>query len=78
MEVETYVQPKTDIVGAVVVKASWQEVGRRGNKAEMYTASDGLFGTIPYVCSYEGVGGHPEVMSNILSLPRQEDIAKCY
>jgi len=82
-----YVQPKkifrsdsdpilSDMVGTVVVKTSWQEIGRRGNEAEMYSASDGRFGTIPHVCSYEGVGEHREVVSNILFLPRQEDIAK--
>ena len=42
----------------------------------MYRASSGRFGTIPHVCSYEGVGEHREVISNILFLPRNEDIDK--
>jgi len=82
-----YVQPKeifrsesdtilSSAVGPVVVKTSWQEIGRRGNEARMYRASDGHFGTIPHICSYEGVGEHGEAASNILFLPRQEDIAK--
>ena len=82
-----YVQPKKifrsesdpvllGAVGPVVVKTSWQEIGRRGNEARMYRASHGQFGTIPHVCSYEGVGEHGEAASNILFLPRQEDIAK--
>jgi len=82
-----YVQPKkifrsdsdpilSDMVGTIVVKTSWQEIGRRGNEAEMHSASGGRFGTTPHMCSYEGVGEHREAMSNILFLPRQEDIAK--
>lgn len=62
--------------GSVVVKASWPEEVRRGKEAEMYRASNGQFGTIPHVCSYEGVGEHHEVISNILFLPCEEDIAK--
>lgn len=42
----------------------------------MYHASSGRFGTIPHVCSYEAVGEHREVISNILFLPRDEDISK--
>jgi len=42
----------------------------------MYRASSGQFGTIPHVCSYEAVGEHREVVSNILFLPRDEDISK--
>jgi len=42
----------------------------------MYHASSGRFGTIPHVCSYEAVGEHREVVSNILSLPHNEDILK--
>lgn len=83
----SYVQPKeifcsesdqtlSGTVGPVVVKTSWQKIGRRGNEARMYRASDGQFGTIPHVCSYEGVGEHGEAASNILFLPQQEDIAK--
>lgn len=82
-----YVQPKkvfrseinpilSDMAGTVVAKASWPEIGRRANEAEMYNASDGRFGTTPHACSYEGVGVYGEVISNTLFLPRQEDIAK--
>jgi hypothetical protein len=42
----------------------------------MYRASDGQFGTIPHVCSYEAVDRHHQVISNILFLPRDGDIAK--
>ena len=65
-----------NLAGLVVVKSSWQEIGCRGNEAGTYCASDGRFGIIPHVCSYEGVGEHHEAASNILLLPRQEDIAK--
>ena len=64
------------VAGLVVVKSSWQEIGCRGNEARTYCASDGRFGIIPHVCSYEVVGEHHEAASNILLLPRQEDIAK--
>jgi len=60
----------------VVVKASWLGSTHRGREAAMYRASNGRFGTIPHVCSYEAVGVHREIISNILFLPRDEDIAK--
>ena len=40
----------------------------------MYRDSAGRFGTIPHVCSYEGVGEHREVISNILFVPQEGDI----
>ena len=40
----------------------------------MYRDSAGRFGTIPHVCSYEGVGEHHEVISNILFVPKEHDI----
>jgi len=64
------------MVGKIVVKSSWQAIGCQGNEAKMYRTSNGRFGTIPHVCSYEGVGEHGEVISNRLFLPRPEDIAK--
>ena len=42
----------------------------------MCRASSGQFGTIPHVYSYEVVGEHCDVVSNILFLPRDEDISK--
>ena len=82
-----YIQPKeifrskcdpvlSGVAGPIVVKTSWQEISRRGNEAAMYCASNGRFGTVPHVCSYEGMSQHREVTSNILFLPRQEDITK--
>lgn len=68
--------PLSDMAGPVVVKTSWQGIDRRGNEARMYSASSGHFGTIPHVCSYEGMGEHHEVISNILFLPRQKYIGK--
>jgi len=62
--------------GLIVVKASWPAIIRRGGEAAMYRASNGRFGTIPHVCSYEAVGEHREVISNILFLPRDEDITE--
>jgi len=59
----------------VVVKTSWPEITRRGNEAAMYRASGGRFGTIPHLCSYEAVGEHREVISNIQFLPRDWDVA---
>ena len=61
--------------GPVVVKTSWPQITRRGNEAAMHRASDGRFGTIPHVCSYEAVGKNREVISNILFLPRDLDVA---
>jgi len=58
------------------MKTSWPDTSRRGKEAAMYRASSGLFGTIPHICSYEGVGEHRQVISNILFLPRDGDIAK--
>ena len=66
------------MIGSVVVKSSWHEVGRRGNEARTYRASDGRFGIIPHVCSYEGVGEHREAASNVLFLPREEDGKKYF
>jgi len=60
----------------VVMKTSWPDASRRGKEAAMYRASGGLFGTIPHICSYEGVGEHREVISNVLFLPCDGDIAK--
>ena len=68
----------SDMVGPVVVKTSWQEIGCRGNEARMYRASSGRFGTIPHVCSFEAVGEHREAASNIVFLPRQKDIEKLH
>jgi len=42
----------------------------------MYRDSAGRFGTIPHVCSYEGVGGHREVISNILFVPQEDEIKR--
>ena len=42
----------------------------------MYRASNGQFETIPHVCSYEAVDEHHGVISNILFLPRDGDIAR--
>jgi hypothetical protein len=42
----------------------------------MYRASNGQFGTIPHVCSYEAVDEHHGVISNILFLPPDADIAR--
>ena len=42
----------------------------------MYRDSNGRFGTIPHVCSYEAVDEHRQVISNILFVPRNEDVAK--
>ena len=67
-----------DMDGPVIVKTSWQDASGRGNEAKMYRASSGRFGVIPHVCSYEGVGEHREAISNILFLPRQEDVTKYY
>ena len=66
----------SDMDGPVVVKVNWQDINRRNNEAKMYRDSNGRFGTIPHVCSYEGVGEHREIISNILFLPQHEDITK--
>jgi len=42
----------------------------------MYNASGGGFGTIPHMCSYEAVGKYREAVSNIVFLPRDEDISR--
>ena len=44
----------------------------------MYLAFNGQLGTIPHVCSYETVDKHHQVISNILFLPRDDDIARCH
>ena len=82
-----YAQPKVIIrseedptlskmTGTVVVKTSWPGIDRRDNEANMYCDSAGRFGTIPHICSYEGVGERREVISNILFIPQEEDIKK--
>ena len=84
-----YVQPKeitrseddpilSNLTGMVIVKTSWPGMDRRSNEAEMYRDSAGRFGTIPHVCSYEGAGGHREVISNILFVPLEGDVEKRY
>jgi hypothetical protein len=60
----------------VIVKTSWPGAARRGNEAAMYRASNGRFGTIPHVCSYEAVDKHHQVISNILFLPRDGEISR--
>jgi hypothetical protein len=60
--------------GTIVIKTSWPGTDRRRNEAVMYCDSAGRFGTIPHVCSYEGVGEHREVISDILFLPQEDDI----
>ena len=60
----------------VTVKTSWPEAIGRARGAAIYRDSNGRFGTIPYVCSYEGVYEHRQVISNILFLPHNESIAK--
>jgi len=85
----TYTQPReiirsendpvlSELTGTVVVKTSWPGTDRRSNEANMYHDSAGRFGTIPHVCSYEGVDEHREVISNILFLPREIDITRYY
>ena len=64
----------SELTGTIVVKTSWPGTDRRTNKADMYRDSGGRFGTIPHVCSYEAVGRHREVISNILFVPQDADI----
>ena len=84
-----YIQPKeivrsegdpilSELTGTVVVKTSWPGTDRRSNEADMYRDSAGRFGTIPHVCSYEGAGGHREVISNILLVPQEDEIKRYY
>ena len=68
----------SEAAGPVVVKTNWPREICRGSEAAMYRASNGQFGTIPQVYSYEGVGECRETISNILLLPRDEDIAECH
>ena len=68
----------SELTGTVVVKTSWPGIDRRSNEANMYRDSAGRFGTIPHVCSYEGVDGHRQAVSNILFLPQEDDIQRCY
>ena len=68
----------SELTGTVVVKTSWPGIDRRSNEANMYRDSASRFGTIPHVCSYEGVDEHREVISNILFLPREIDITRYY
>jgi len=68
----------SELTGTVVIKTSWPGTDRRSNEANMYRDSAGRFGTIPHVCSYEGVGEHGEVISNISFLPQEDDITRCY
>ena len=68
----------SNLTGTVVVKTSWPGTDRRSNEADMYRDSAGRFGTIPHVCSYEGVDEHHEVISNILFLPQEDDITRYY
>jgi hypothetical protein len=65
-----------DLTGTVVVKTSWPGTDRRHNEASMYRDSDGRFGTIPHVCSYEAVGKYREVISNVLLVPQGDDVEK--
>ena len=60
----------------VTVKTSWPEAISRARGAAMYRDSNDRFGTIPHVCSYEGVDEHRQVISNILFLPHNEGVAK--
>jgi len=68
----------SELTGTVVVKTSWPGTDHRNNEAEMYRDSAGRFGTIPHVCSYEGVGEHRDVISNILFVPREGEIKRYY
>ena len=68
----------SELTGTVVVKTSWPGTDHRNNEADMYRDSAGRFGTIPHVCSYEGVGKHREVISNILFVPREDEIERYY
>ena len=66
----------SELTGTIVVKTSWPGTDRRSNEASMYRDSAGRFGTIPHVCSYGGMGGHGEVISNILFVPQEGDVER--
>jgi len=68
----------SELAGTVVAKTSWPGTGRRRNEADMYRDSAGRFGTIPHVYSYDGLGEHCELISNIQFVPLEDDIKRCY
>jgi len=67
-----------ELTGTIVTKVSWPGIDRQSNEANMFRDSAGRFGTIPHVCSYEGVGEHREVISNILFFPQENEIPRYY
>ncbi|KAF9645173.1 hypothetical protein BDM02DRAFT_3189948 [Thelephora ganbajun] len=64
----------SELTGVVTVKTSWPGIDRRSNRVDMDCDSAGQFRTVPHACSYEGVGEHPEVASDILFFPHEDNI----
>ncbi|KAJ3515946.1 hypothetical protein NLJ89_g1437 [Agrocybe chaxingu] len=62
----------------LIVKISWQQDELKEVEPGMYKASNGRFGTVSHICSYEGTyeGGRP--ISNHVFLPREHEIKSAF